>query len=194
MASARCGRYRLPLRSGPVIRLEPIGFAPAALLFDMDGLMIESERALLQCWREASAELGLELEDDLWMSMIGLHDRACHDLLRARLTGQQVQDLRVRCHALYDERVLAGLPLKSGVLDLLALLDARGIPRAVATSTRRPRALQKLELCGLLPHFHAVLTGSDVEHPKPAPDIYLLAARELGVDPAHCVVLEDSVP
>lgn len=174
--------------------VEPIAFAPQAVLFDMDGLMIESERALLQCWREASQELGLPLGDDLWLSMIGLHDRACHELLRALLDETQVQTLLARCHALYDEHVRAGLPLKTGVLELLALLDARGIPRAVATSTRRERALQKLELCGLLSHFHAVVTGSDVAHPKPAPDIYLLAARELGVDPARCVVLEDSVP
>ncbi|MBF6023915.1 HAD family hydrolase [Lysobacter niastensis] len=175
-------------------RLEPIGFRPAAVMFDMDGLMIESERALLQCWRVASAELELHLDDALWMSMIGLHDKACHDLLRVRLDEAQIEALLSRCHALYDEQVLAGLPVKAGVLDLLSLLDARGIPRAVATSTRRPRALQKLELCGLLPHFHAVLTGSDVAHPKPAPDIYLLAARELGVDPVRCVVLEDSAP
>lgn len=60
------------------------------------------------------------------------------------------------------------------------------------TSTRRERALQKLARCGLLPYFDAVVTGSDVAHPKPAPDIYLLAASTLGVGPGECVVLEDS--
>jgi beta-phosphoglucomutase-like phosphatase (HAD superfamily) len=64
----------------------------------------------------------------------------------------------------------------------------------VVTSTRRERALQKLGRCGLLSHFDTVVTGSDVTNPKPAPDIYLLAAERLCVSPARCVVLEDSVP
>lgn len=172
----------------------PIDFAPAAVLFDMDGLMIESERALLQCWRESSQHLGLTLDDALWLSFVGLSDRVCHDMLRERLAEEQVAALLHELQLRYDAHVEAGLPLKAGVIELLQLLDERGIPRAVATSTRRDRALQKLERCGLLPHFHDVITGSDVAHAKPAPDIYLLAAQRLGVEPARCVVLEDSGP
>ncbi|GAA5082634.1 HAD family hydrolase [Lysobacter panacisoli] len=172
--------------------LEPVAFAPAAVLFDMDGLMIESERALLECWREASRELGLDVDDALWLSFVGLSDRVCHEMLRERFAEDQLQALLSGLQVRYDARVEAGLPLKTGVLELLALLKQRGIPRAVGTSTRRPRALQKLELCGLLPHFDAVVTGSDVAHSKPAPDIYLLAAEQLGVAPEHCIVLEDS--
>ncbi|MFC3550399.1 HAD family hydrolase [Lysobacter cavernae] len=172
----------------------PVAFAPAAVLFDMDGLMIESERALLQCWRQASQRLGLALDDELWLSFVGLPDRTCVELLRARLPEPQVQALLQHCHARYDVQVEAGLPLKPGVLELLALLAQRGLPRAVVTSTRRERALQKLQRCGLLAHFDTVVTGSDVVHAKPAPDIYLLAAQRLGVAPSQCVVLEDSVP
>jgi len=173
----------------------PVQFTPAAVLFDMDGLMIESERALLQCWREASNGLGLQqLDDGLWLSFVGLSDRVCVDLLRERLDEQQVQALLQETRIRYDRHVEAGLPLKPGVLELLGVLGKRGLPRAVVTSTQRERATQKLRTCGLLPHFHAVITGSDVVHSKPAPDIYLLAAQRLGVDPALCVVLEDSVP
>lgn len=175
--------------------LAPVDFTPVAVLFDMDGLMIESERALLECWREAALELGLDLDDALWLSFVGLSDRACHDILRARLANEdRVQALLHGLQLRYDARVEAGLPLKTGVLELLALLKARGIPRAVVTSTRRPRALQKLESTGLLPHFDDVITGNEVQHSKPAPDIYLLAAQRLGVAPSHCIVLEDSVP
>ena len=175
--------------------MTPVDFAPDAVLFDMDGLMIESERALLQCWREASRGLGLErLDDALWLSFVGLSDRACADLLRERLDEAQVQALLQETQDRYDRHVDAGLPLKIGVLELLAELERRNIPRAVVTSTRRERALQKLERCGLLPHFDTVVTGSDVANPKPAPDIYLLAAERLCVSPARCVVLEDSVP
>ncbi|GAB3094249.1 HAD family hydrolase [Lysobacter terrae] len=172
-----------------------VHFTPAAVLFDMDGLLIESERALLQCWREASHTLGLrQLDDALWLSFVGLSDRVCHDLLRERLDDSQVQALLQELQVRYDAHVEAGLPLKAGVLELLALLESRRVPRAVVTSTRRERALQKLTRCGLLAHFDAVVTGSDVVHAKPAPDIYLLAAQRLDVAPAHCVVLEDSVP
>jgi HAD superfamily hydrolase (TIGR01509 family) len=175
--------------------MTPVDFAPDAVLFDMDGLMIESERALLQCWREASRGLGLEqLDDALWLSFVGLSDRVCADLLRERLDEAQVQALLQETQDRYDRHVDAGLPLKAGVLELLAELGRRNIPRAVVTSTRRERALQKLERCGLLPHFDTVVTGSDVANPKPAPDIYLLAAERLRVSPARCVVLEDSVP
>lgn len=175
--------------------MTPVDFAPDAVLFDMDGLMIESERALLQCWREASRGLGLEqLDDALWLSFVGLSDRVCADLLRERLDEAQVQALLQETQDRYDRHVEAGLPLKAGVLELLAELGRRNIPRAVVTSTRRERALQKLERCGLLPHFDTVVTGSDVANPKPAPDIYLLAAERLRVSPARCVVLEDSVP
>ena len=171
-----------------------IGFAPEAVLFDMDGLMIESERALLECWRAAASDLALDLDDALWLSMVGLHDRACLDLLHARLDPAQVHALVDGANALYEVRVHAGLPLKPGVFELLGVLQGRGLPCAVVTSTRRERALFKLERCGLLAHFRDVVTGSDVEHPKPAPDIYRLAAQRLGVDPARCVVLEDSAP
>lgn len=175
--------------------MSPVQFKPAAVLFDMDGLLIESEQALLQCWREAAQVLQLEaLDDALWLSFVGLSDPACHELLRQRLDEEQLQALLRELQARYDAHVDAGIPLKEGVLELLALLDAHGMPRAVVTSTRRERALQKLARCGLLPRFDTIVTGSDVTHSKPAPDIYLLAAQRLDVPPARCIVLEDSVP
>lgn len=175
--------------------MKSVPFTPAAILFDMDGLLIESERALLQCWREASEILGLRhLDDALWLSFVGLSDRVCNELLRERLDEVQLQALLRELQVRYDAHVEAGLPLKAGVLELLALLEQHRLPRAVVTSTRRERALQKLTRCGLLPRFDAVVTGSDVVHAKPAPDIYLLAAERLGVSPSQCLVLEDSVP
>ncbi|HET6397558.1 MAG TPA: HAD family phosphatase [Pseudoxanthomonas sp.] len=170
----------------------PIGFRPQAVLFDMDGLMLESERVLLECWRQSASELGLALDDALWLSMIGVHDAASRELLRARLEPSRADALIRHCHALYDGHVQAGMPLKPGVVPLLEWLAAQGVPRAVVTSTRRERALQKLTICGLLPHFDAVVGGDEVARPKPAADPYLLAARRLALEPAACVVLEDS--
>ena len=82
-----------------------LDFTPAAVLFDMDGLMIESERALLQCWREASQELGLQLEDALWLSFVGLSDRACHALLLECLGDEA---LLKEINAVIDDMVASG--------------------------------------------------------------------------------------
>lgn len=171
-----------------------LDFTPAAVLFDMDGLMIDSERAVLECWRIAAAEHALEFDDTLLHSMVGLHDRLCHAMLVERFRDADIDAVSLRTDELYTARVEAGLPLKAGIAELLAWLDALGIPKAVATSTKRVRAEQNLARTGLARHFEVVVTGSDVEHPKPAPDIYLKAAGLLGVAPAQCLVLEDSEP
>lgn len=174
--------------------MSPIPFAPAAVLLDMDGLLLDSERALLECWRESSRRTGIEVEDAFWLSMVGLHERVCEAMLVERLGDVDAEAMREACHALYSERVEAGLPLKPGVCELVDLLEVRGVPRAIVTSTHRERALRKLEAVGLRRRFDTIVTGSDIAHPKPAPDIYLLAADRLGVAPPRCVVIEDSIP
>jgi len=82
--------------------------------------------------------------------------------------------------------------LRPGVVDLLDHLRANGVPCAIATSTASPDAEQALTTAGLIGHFDVVVTRSDVANPKPAPDPYLLAAKRLGVRPAHCLAVEDS--
>lgn len=167
-------------------------FLPDAVIFDMDGLMIDSERVSIACWAQAAHELALPLADDFWLRFVGLGDRDCERLLLQHIDAGQVAALFARCHDLYEARTQEGLPLRPGILDLLQLLHDHGIARAVATSTRQPRASRKLAAAGLLPFFEVVVTSSDVAHPKPAPDIYLLAAQKLGKDPARCLALEDS--
>lgn len=167
-------------------------FLPDAVIFDMDGLMIDSERVSVACWAQAAHELALPLADDFWLRFVGLGDRDCESLLLQHIDAGQVAALFARCHDLYEARTQEGLPLRPGILDLLQLLHDHGVARAVATSTRQPRASRKLAAAGLLPFFEVVVTSSDVAHPKPAPDIYLLAAQKLGKDPARCLALEDS--
>lgn len=171
-----------------------LDFVPDAVLFDMDGLMLDSERAMLETWREAAIAENLAADDAVWLAMVGMHDRASLAHLSGHFGSDAATRLRDASYRLYDARVAAGLPRKRGLLELLDLLEAHGVPKAVATSTQRPRALAKLAASGLIERFAVVVAGSDVEHPKPAPDIYLLAARKLGVDIRRCVVLEDSEP
>ncbi|QNR97769.1 HAD family phosphatase [Stenotrophomonas sp. 169] len=167
-------------------------FRPDAVIFDMDGLMIDSERVSIACWSEASAAMGIALPDGFFLQMVGLGDRDCERLLLQHIDEARIASLFSNCHDLYEARTQAGLPLRPGILELLDLLKTHGVPRAVATSTRQPRANRKLAASGLLPYFDAVVTSSDVQHPKPAPDIYLRAAQQLGKDPARCLALEDS--
>ena len=91
-------------------------------------------------------------------------------------------------------RASAGIPLKPGVLALLGALQAQGLPCAVATSTRTEAAVQHLETAGLGGYFQAIIGGEQVLNGKPAPDIYVKAAKELGADPAKCAAFEDSDP
>ncbi|MFZ5636061.1 MAG: HAD family hydrolase [Pseudomonadota bacterium] len=169
-----------------------VPFVPEAVLFDMDGLMLDSERAIIDCWREAAAERAVEVDDDLWFRMIGMHEKDYVPLMLRTMREDQVRTLREACYARYHRRIEDGIPLRPHVMEVLGDLQARAMPRAVVTSTQRMRADRKLETSGIASFFEVVITGSDVIEPKPAPEGYLKAAAALGVDPARCVVFEDS--
>lgn len=172
--------------------MSPISFVPEAVLFDMDGLMLDSERAIIDCWREAAIDLQVEVDDDLWFRMIGMHEKDYVPLMLRTMDEHRVRALREGCYARYHQRIEDGIPLHAHVRDVLADLQARAVPRAVVTSTQRLRADRKLATSGIASFFEIVVTGSDVTEPKPAPEGYLKAAAALGVEPARCVVFEDS--
>ena len=163
-----------------------------AVIFDMDGLLIDSERVILECWRETAAAQSLDLDDAVWLSMVGLHDKGCAELLDGLLGAERAARLTLQCKHDYDQRVERGLPLKTGAHELLQDLFNRDVPMAVATSTRGERARIKLARSGIDRYFSHVVTSSDVTHAKPAPDLYLLAAQRLSIPPGECVALEDS--
>lgn len=169
---------------------------PRAVIFDMDGLLLDTEVLAARAWDEAAAALGVTFDRALTLRLVGRNFRDCSDLVHAHYDARYpAAEVLARWHDTYDAIVSReGIAVKQGARELLAWLAARKLPRAVATSTRRERALAKLGDARLLPHFHAVVGGDEVERGKPAPDIHLEAARRLGVSPACCVVLEDSEP
>ncbi|MEO6518022.1 MAG: HAD family phosphatase, partial [Pseudoxanthomonas sp.] len=130
--------------------------------------------------------------DDVWLSMVGLHEAGCTQLLTNLLGAEQAECLTRQSQHRYDLLVDSGLPLKPGARELLQDLFDLGVPMAVATSTRSERARTKLARSNIAHYFRHVVTSSDVLHPKPAPDLYLLAAERLGLAPHHCLALEDS--
>ncbi|MFK7861591.1 MAG: HAD family hydrolase [Granulosicoccus sp.] len=164
-----------------------------AVIFDMDGLLINSERLALQAFQEMCDHHAMGDQFDLYMQLLGTNRATTESVLAQRLDSgiDQVKFLRQ-----WDERYGAltskGVPLMTGVECLLDYLDDRGIPMAVATSTDTDKALIKLERAGVLHRFKTLTGGDQVDNGKPAPDIYLMAAESLAVQPAYCIALEDS--
>lgn len=160
-----------------------------AVIFDLDGTLIDTESLALRAGRAAFARLGLPLDETVFHSLIG-RDLASGDaILRAAYPDLDLDLLNRHWRSGFDAELAAGLPLKSGALDLLARIVQ---PRALCTSSQRDSAHRKLGLAGLADAFAHVVTREDVVEAKPHPEPYLLTARLLGVDPARCLVFEDS--
>lgn len=166
-----------------------------AVIFDMDGLMLDSEVVYLDAWSEAAAEQGFQLTEQLYRDeFVGRRNEDCEQILAERWgTGFDRQLFRARWPECWRERVqTGGMPMKPGLMEVLAEIDLAGVPRAVATSSDRRDAEASLDPHGLRPGFSAIVTGDEVQHGKPAPDIFLKAAALLGASPSLCLVLEDS--
>lgn len=169
-------------------------FPVRLVIFDMDGLMFDTERIAVDAWRSAGEQLGFPIPPELVIETIGLNQRDTEATLLRRLgKGFPYEEARRLCIR-YTEEIIArnGVPVKEGLFELMEALGSAGVPKAVATSTERARALRLLELAGVRSRFDAIVCGDEVERGKPSPDIFLAAAAKLQIDPACCVVLEDS--
>ena len=164
----------------------------AALIFDMDGLMIDSEPLWWRVEHALAAAHGVVWSDEDARACIGTG-------LQSLIVRMQRRGLPLAVDAgvgwLVDTFVprLAELELKPGFLELLHAAEAASLRLAVASSSTVRLIDAVLDRFALAPRFHAVISGETVPHPKPAPDIFLAAARALDVEPAHAVVLEDSL-
>jgi HAD superfamily hydrolase (TIGR01509 family) len=170
-------------------------FPPGAgVIFDMDGLMLDTERIAKIAWKEAALLAGHDMPDSIFESMIGRTKLDSVTLLKNAFGPDFDFEKTYReCAAIYQDYIAQhGLPLKPGVLELLGDLSARSVPLGVATSTRNPAARLRLEQTGLLGYFSVLVTGDEIVHGKPAPDIYLEAVRRLGLDASISFALEDS--
>ncbi|MEL6622355.1 MAG: HAD family phosphatase [Pseudomonadota bacterium] len=165
----------------------------AAVIFDMDGLLLDTERVVLRGFEAACDELGCVVGFDVFARMIGRNYRSSRPILEEALAGQvAIETFEAVCRRHVQAIFEDGVPVKSGVIDLLARLREIDMPMAVATSTETARAREKLKKAELLEAFQHVVGGDQVERSKPDPDIYLEAARRLSANPAASVALEDS--
>jgi HAD superfamily hydrolase (TIGR01509 family) len=165
-----------------------------AVIFDMDGLMLDTEPLYKIAWQAAAAELGYLLDDVSYARLVGRPTEACEQELVGQFgTRFPLERFRTRWPGLWQSEVAAhGIQQKPGLREFLAFLDVHGLPVAVATSSESDYAAVSLRHARLEGRFKIVVTGDEVPRGKPAPDIYLEAARRLEVAPAECVALEDS--
>ena len=166
----------------------------AAAVFDMDGLLLDSERPVRDAWMQVAAEFGAPLTPAAYLDLIGRNHRDSTLRLRA-IFGDDVllADAHRRATALLAERFgEQPFDVKPGARRLLAGLQAARFPCAVASSTHHAEIGRRLARAGLLEFFAAVCGGDEVERGKPAPDIYLLAVERLGVSASTTLAFEDS--
>jgi HAD superfamily hydrolase (TIGR01509 family) len=165
-----------------------------AVVFDMDGLILDTEPLYKQAWQSGCRELGYELTDGTYSTLVGRPTPACERVLLDTFGSLfPLDDFRGRWPARWRESATTdGIHTKPGLMPFLDFLRGRGIPTAVATSSEAVFTEFSLGRAGLLDAFQIVVTGDQIERGKPAPDIYLEAAKQLGVDPTRCVALEDS--
>ena len=168
-----------------------------AVVFDMDGVIFDSEKLYRKHWMITGAEYGIA-EDEM---------RHLCDLLAGATKDQNAKTMKSRFGEDFDydtfraktmERMDAevlrdGVDLKPGVLELFQYLKENGYKIGLATSTQQDRAQRNLKNAGIFEVFDKIVYGSMVEHGKPEPDIYLKACRELGVEPSEAIGIEDSI-
>lgn len=165
----------------------------SALLFDMDGLMIDTETLSARAWQQAADSLAIPLQAHHIDAMVGLATEHCLSYLQQALPGADIVRFGQVARAIYHRSLREdSIPLKPGIIELLHWCQQHQVPRAVATATQRTLADIKLQRSGLAGYFEHSVCGDEVKHSKPAPDVYLQAAALLGKAPAACIVLEDS--
>jgi HAD superfamily hydrolase (TIGR01509 family) len=164
-----------------------------AVVFDMDGLLVDTEVLIRDLMFAAAEARGARLPNEVFMRMVGLPSAASDAVARAHFgphfpleawLDEVSAGARAACEA--------GVALKVGVVELLDHLDAADIPRAVATSSSHGAVQRTLGPNGVLPRFHAIVAAGDYARGKPSPDPFLTAADRLGVSPERCLALEDS--
>lgn len=164
-----------------------------AVIFDVDGVLVDSYDAHFRSWRDVLAENGLALDEDGFAQTFG---RTSREII-AKFWGDDVDDVRARAiddrkEALYRDLVRDAFPAMAGAVELIDALRVAGFVLGVGSSAPPANVELTLACLGRSGAFAAIVTGRDVSRGKPDPQVFLLAAERLGVDPGRCAVIEDA--
>ncbi len=163
-----------------------------AAIFDMDGLLLDTERVCMRVFKQACQTVTLPFYEDTYLSIIGRNAAGIEHIFREAY-GDNLPKLHTEWRKNYDAIVRhQAIPVKEGVVELLEWLKTNQVPIAVATSTHKDLATIKLRLAGLDHYFDNLTCGCEVSSGKPDPEIYLLAASRLGIEASQCLAFEDS--
>ena len=165
-----------------------------AVLFDMDGVLFDSEQAVIDCWDPVAERYGIKDILPKLLACIGITEEASARVFRdAYGEDFPYERYRKEVNERYRKMRAEGrLPMKPGVTEILSWLRERKIPAAVASSGPQKHVAELLAMAGIDGCFQAVIGGDMVKRGKPAPDCFLAAAEALGADPSECIVIEDS--
>ncbi len=167
---------------------------PELVIFDMDGLMFDTERVYYEAWQQAASFYGYEFSWDIYIQLVARNSRTIGIILR-KIYGEDFpyEEASQKKRDIADQILKdQGITKKAGLIELLNFLESEGIPKAVATSSTREKALAYLTLGGVKERFDHIVCGSDVVESKPNPEIFQVAAQVLKKAPEKCMVLEDS--
>lgn len=166
---------------------------PAAVLSDMDGLLLDTERLSQRVFNDLAAEYGFSDDGTIFNQLVGLNKKDHQRVFARNLPQGIVAD---KFDARWKEKFLGHLdrdiPVKPGAREMLAWLKAAGVPVSLVTSTASAKAAMLMQRSGLIEFLDVLTCGDEIERGKPAPDIYLLAAERLGCVAADCIAFEDS--
>ena len=160
-----------------------------AALFDMDGLVLDTERLALQAFRETVDELGLTFRLESFQQLLGLNPIDGRRVFQQVMPEVKIDEFGPSWDRKYEALMRSDIPLRPFVKEVLVKIE---VPMVVVTSTRTQSAKTKLQRAGLFQHFACIIGGDAVTNGKPHPEPYLMGARSLGVDPRQCAAFEDS--
>jgi HAD superfamily hydrolase (TIGR01509 family) len=164
-----------------------------AILFDMDGLLLDTEKVCFDNFVEARRHFSLSDSPDVFLRCVGLRRPECDRVIQESLPGHvEFQDFNDIWRAKISATLRREIPLKAGALQLFQILASKGYLMGVATSTETEVARSHLEKTGLLPYLGGVVGGDQVQEGKPNPEVYHKIAKHLGVSAADCIAFEDS--